>query len=48
MPRPRDERQALEEEHAELPDQIAAFQRELDKKRLAEIEARLATMEPEQ
>jgi hypothetical protein len=69
MPRPLTERQALEQERAELPEQIAAYQRELDatpiqnrgrremrewqirrdKKRLAEIEARLAAMnvEPE-
>jgi hypothetical protein len=30
MPRPHSERQALEEERAELPAQIAAYQRELD------------------
>jgi hypothetical protein len=30
MPRPRSERQALEEERAELPAQIAAYRRELD------------------
>jgi len=29
MPRPRNERQAIEEELAELPEQIAAYQREL-------------------
>jgi len=29
MPRPRNERQALEQELAELPEQIAAYQREL-------------------
>jgi hypothetical protein len=28
MPRPRNERHALEQEHAELPEQIAAYQRE--------------------
>ncbi len=67
MPIPRNERQALEEELAELPEQIAAYQRELattpvenrallemrewqirrDKKRLAEIEARLAALRAE-
>ncbi len=67
MPRPRNERQSLEEERAELPGQIAAYQRELgamppenkaqremrewqiqrDKKRLAEIEARLAALRAE-
>ena len=30
MPAPTNERQALERERAELPEQIAAFQRELD------------------
>jgi hypothetical protein len=30
MPRPRNERQALEEEHAEIPGRITAYQRELD------------------
>jgi len=29
MPRPRNERQALEEERAELPAQIAAYRRDL-------------------
>jgi hypothetical protein len=67
MPRPRSERQALEEERSELPAQIAAYQRELeamppentaqremrqwqirrDKKRLAEIEVRLAALRAE-
>jgi len=67
MPIPRNERQALEEELAELPEQIAAYQRELaatpienrarrgirewqirrDKKRLAEIDARLAALRAE-
>jgi hypothetical protein len=67
MPRPLNERQALEQERAELLAQIAAYQRELDatpiqnrgrremrewqirrdKKRLAEIEARLAALPPE-
>ena len=67
MPIPRNERQALEEELAELPEQIAAYQRELaatpvspgalcfrsawrirrDKKRLAEIDARLAGLRAE-
>ena len=65
MPRPRNERHALEEERAEPPAQIAAYRREPDatppenkaqremrewqirerEKRLAEVEARLATME---
>jgi hypothetical protein len=59
------ERQALEQERAELPEQIAAYQRDLDatpiqnrgrremrewqirrdKKRLAEVEARLADLD---
>ncbi len=30
MPRPRNERQALEQERAELPSQIAAYESELD------------------
>jgi hypothetical protein len=30
MPRPFKERQSLEQERAELPEQIAAFQRDLD------------------
>ena len=30
MPAPTNERQALERERAKLPDQIAAYQRELD------------------
>jgi hypothetical protein len=30
MPRPFNERQALEQERAELPEQIAAYQQELD------------------
>jgi hypothetical protein len=67
MPRPRNERHALEEERAELPAQIAAYRREpdatppankaqremrewqirRDKKRLAEVEARLAAMKAE-
>jgi hypothetical protein len=67
MPRPRNERQPLEEERSELPAQIAAYQRELeamppenkaqremrewrirrDKKRLAEIETRLAALRAE-
>ena len=64
MPRPLTERQALEQERAELPEQIAAYERELAatppenqvrremrewqirraRKRLAEVEARLAAM----
>jgi hypothetical protein len=67
MPRPRSERQTLEEERSELPAQIAAYQRRLeamlpenkaqremrewqirrDKKRLAEIEVRLAALRAE-
>jgi hypothetical protein len=68
MPRSRNERQALEQERTELPEQIATYQRELDatpvenrarremrewqirrdKKRLAEIEVRLAGMRAEE
>jgi hypothetical protein len=68
MPTPPNERRSLEQEFAELPAQIAAYQRELDatpvqnrgrremrewqirrdKKRLAEIEARLAAMKAEE
>jgi hypothetical protein len=67
MPRSRNERQALEQERTELPEQIATYQRELDatpaenrerremrewqirrdKKRLAEIGARLAALPAE-
>jgi hypothetical protein len=68
MPRPLSERQSLEQERAELPGQIAAYQRELDatpvqnrgrremrewqirrdKKRLADVETRLAALRAEQ
>ena len=67
MPAPTNERQALEQERAKLPGQIAAYQQELattpaenktrrerlewqirrDQKRLAEVEARLATISAE-
>ncbi len=68
MPRLRNERQALEQERAELLEQIAAHHQELDatpvqnrgrremrewqirrgKKRLADVEARLAALRDEQ